>query len=309
MKSRGENLEAAYLQLRDYMDALTPGEVPDLWMVCDFRRFILWDRSAKEIVHFHLSELANHVHRFQAIAGFDFDRSGQNATDASDELEDLVGGLFDLLSINVLTDESYALGYTAILMLLVYSDRKGLVKQGSLLSYFNNSCPILEYAVRLVWLVVILGTTETRRNSLLDDRYIDDLLSFYDIETQGFFGVIVSQAMINHLKGYRPSTREMQCIPYIIGVEIDLIEGIDISLESKVGDFESLRTALLYCFSIDWGNISDGIFLDTFELFKDRGINDFLSDALSWLRMSDTEKRVTQSEQERQQRWANRRKL
>ena len=79
MKSRGKDLNEAFLQLQNYMQSLPPEEVPDLWMVCDFETIILNRRTTNEVWTFKTKELRKHVRRFANIAGYQLaeDRGAQ----------------------------------------------------------------------------------------------------------------------------------------------------------------------------------------------------------------------------------------
>jgi len=71
MKSRGEDLNAAYEQLRDYMEMLPSEEVPALWLICDFENFHVYNYTAKVIYRFKLADLRDHVRRFAILADYE----------------------------------------------------------------------------------------------------------------------------------------------------------------------------------------------------------------------------------------------
>jgi len=70
-KSRGKDLDAAYMQAVGYFDALkNPRDRPKYVLVSDFARFRLYDLDENTFVEFPLEELAQNVRRFAFIAGY-----------------------------------------------------------------------------------------------------------------------------------------------------------------------------------------------------------------------------------------------
>ena len=70
-KSAGEDLDKALDQLVDYLPSLKVKQRPRLLVVCDFERFECIDVVADEAFDFKLDELAENLHRFWWLAGYD----------------------------------------------------------------------------------------------------------------------------------------------------------------------------------------------------------------------------------------------
>ena len=70
MKSRGENLDKAYKQAKDYMPGLKDYELPRYIIVCDFEKIRLYDIDENSQKEFTLKELVNNVQFFDFIAGY-----------------------------------------------------------------------------------------------------------------------------------------------------------------------------------------------------------------------------------------------
>lgn len=69
MKSRGENLEKAYKQAKEYCHGLADYNYPKFILICDFNTFHLYDENA-ERHDFFLSEVVKYVRLFSPIAGY-----------------------------------------------------------------------------------------------------------------------------------------------------------------------------------------------------------------------------------------------
>jgi hypothetical protein len=70
MKSKGKNLDAAFNQLITYICSLPNVEVPDLWLVCDFKNIRLYNRSINKSCDFETKVLSDNIKRFSDIAGY-----------------------------------------------------------------------------------------------------------------------------------------------------------------------------------------------------------------------------------------------
>jgi len=71
MKSRGKDLDKAYLQARQYEKALPQHELPKFILISDFENFHLYDHDEDEYHEFKLENLADNVHLFSELAGYD----------------------------------------------------------------------------------------------------------------------------------------------------------------------------------------------------------------------------------------------
>lgn len=70
MKSRGQNLDKAFQQAKDYIHGLKQHEIPKYILVSDFQHFRLFDIDEQKETCFRLPELVNHVQLFGFIAGY-----------------------------------------------------------------------------------------------------------------------------------------------------------------------------------------------------------------------------------------------
>ena len=75
MKSTGEDLKQAYMQLKEYVLHLDAKDMPDLLMVCDFQNIWLYSRTDGTQVKFRTKDLAKKVRLFAELAGYETVRS------------------------------------------------------------------------------------------------------------------------------------------------------------------------------------------------------------------------------------------
>ena len=97
MKSRGENLNEAYEQLRTYMQHLPEEEIPDLWMVCDFENIRLSRRSTGEEYYIKTKDLRKHIKRFANIAGYTTERVREDQLELNVKAAEKMAKLHDAL--------------------------------------------------------------------------------------------------------------------------------------------------------------------------------------------------------------------
>jgi len=70
MKSKGKNLDKAYLQARDYLKAIRQEELPKYILISDFENFRLYDLEEDKLIEFKLNELVNNVQHFGYLLGY-----------------------------------------------------------------------------------------------------------------------------------------------------------------------------------------------------------------------------------------------
>ena len=70
MKSRGKDLDKAFVQAREYIDGLKQFELPRYILVSDFENFRLFDIDENTETAFQLKDFINHVQLFGFIAGY-----------------------------------------------------------------------------------------------------------------------------------------------------------------------------------------------------------------------------------------------
>jgi hypothetical protein len=135
MKSRGKSLDAAFLQLKAYMELLPPEDVPGLWMVSDFRSIRIYRAGGQEH-RFATARLKKHVRHFAALAGYEpedirTDKESVNVR-AAEKMASLHGAL---KSHGYRGDDLQA--YTARLLFCLFADDTGIFPQDSFYRYIE----------------------------------------------------------------------------------------------------------------------------------------------------------------------------
>ena len=69
IKSKGENLDKAFEQLRDYIDKIAADDVPDLLMVSDFENIWLSRQSINKVWKIETKKLSYNIGKFIELAG------------------------------------------------------------------------------------------------------------------------------------------------------------------------------------------------------------------------------------------------
>jgi type I restriction-modification system DNA methylase subunit len=95
-KSKGKDLDSAFIQAIDYLDGLEEKELPRYVIVSDFDLFQLSDLETDTQVRFHLSELHNNVHYLDFIAGYK-KKEYKPEDPVNIEAAELMANLHDLL--------------------------------------------------------------------------------------------------------------------------------------------------------------------------------------------------------------------
>ncbi|WP_421938296.1 class I SAM-dependent DNA methyltransferase [Pedobacter sp.] len=70
MKTKGKNLDKAFIQAKDYIHGLKEYDLPKYILVSDFENFRLFDTEDQKTVEFKLKDLVHNVQNFGFIAGY-----------------------------------------------------------------------------------------------------------------------------------------------------------------------------------------------------------------------------------------------
>lgn len=95
-KSRGQSLDKAYKQAKDYFPGLTEKELPRYILVSDFARFRLYDLDSDSQAEFKITDFVNNVGLFSEIAGYK-KRTFKEQDPVNIDAAELMGKLHDKL--------------------------------------------------------------------------------------------------------------------------------------------------------------------------------------------------------------------
>lgn len=122
-KSAGEDLEAAMLQVLDYLPSLTEAEMPRLLVVCDFKTFNWQDLDAGTSGSFALAELGSNIELFLWLAGYARSEAEfENFESVNLKATQLLARLHDRLATLSYPDHALREWMTRILFLLFADD-------------------------------------------------------------------------------------------------------------------------------------------------------------------------------------------
>lgn len=127
-KSRGRDLDKAFVQAKEYFPGLKDNELPKYILVSDFDRFRLYDIDADTTAEFHLNEFVQHVHLFGFIAGYE-KRVYKDEDPVNIAAAELMGKLHDQLKAVGYTGHSLE-RYLVRLLFCLFADDTSIFEKG-----------------------------------------------------------------------------------------------------------------------------------------------------------------------------------
>ncbi|MDR3002046.1 MAG: hypothetical protein LBU89_12395 [Fibromonadaceae bacterium] len=138
MKSKGENLDDAFEQLRQYMVSIPVEDVPDLWMVSDFENIRLSRRSTNETWDFKTKELRKHIRRFANIAGYTTERVRPDQLKLNSKAAEKMADLYDALKAHGYDDHDLEV-YLVRLLFCLFAGDTGIFLKSDFYYYVSDS--------------------------------------------------------------------------------------------------------------------------------------------------------------------------
>jgi len=183
MKTRGENLDKALDQLRQYMYSLPVEDVPDLWLVSDFENIRLSRRSTNEIFSFKTKDLRKHIKLFADIAGYETERVREEQTEVNVKAAEKMARLHDSLKAHGYDGHNLQV-YLVRLLFCLFADDTGIFPKDCLYRYVKESkadgCDLSDRISRLFDVLNMDDATRAKRTLLSDElkqfRYINSSL-------------------------------------------------------------------------------------------------------------------------------------
>ncbi len=168
-KSRGEDLDRAALQARDYFPGLRDSELPRYVIVSDFARFRLHDLEAQTSREFPLAELPRQIGRFGFLSGYTT-RHYAPLSPVDREAADKLGDLHDLLEDDGFTGKPLDVWMVRTLFCL-FADSAGIFETGLFRSLVETRTGEdgSDLGAWITRLHRVLATPETARQASLDE--------------------------------------------------------------------------------------------------------------------------------------------
>lgn len=169
MKSRGQDLEKAYQQAKEYCHGLKDYELPKLILISDFQHFHLYKENS-QLVKFELPELIENLHLFDELAGYQ-KRTYYEEDPVNIEAAELMGKLHDQLKDIGYTGSALE-AYLVRLLFILFADDSTIFQKGIFFDYIEQRTKEdgSDLAMHLDMLFQVLDTPEDKRLKTLDEQ-------------------------------------------------------------------------------------------------------------------------------------------
>jgi hypothetical protein len=173
MKSRGKNLDKAYIQAKDYLHGLKEHELPKYILISDFENFRLYDLEENKTVDFKLNDLVNNVQNFGYLLGYQ-KKVYKEQDPANIKAAELMGKLHGRLEEIGYTGHPLEVYLVRILFCLFAEDTTIFNKQ-QFQEYIEQRTNIdgSDLAAKLQELFQVLNTPKENRFKNLDEQLAD----------------------------------------------------------------------------------------------------------------------------------------
>ncbi len=171
-KSRGKDLDAAFIQGNDYFAGLSNDELPRYVIVSDFARIRLVDvESEHPTLEFDLKDLPKHIERFGFIAGYET-RKQREDVPLNQRAVDTLGELHDLLRANGFAGHQLEVLLVRLLFCLFADDTGIFTPKGAFEDLVSLSKPDgSNLGPELSRLFGVLNTQPNHRQKSLDEKF------------------------------------------------------------------------------------------------------------------------------------------
>lgn len=201
MKSKGKNLDKAFIQAKEYAHGLKQHELPKYILVSDFFLFRLYDTEEQTTQEFTLPEFVNHVNLFGFISGYQ-KKVYKEQDPANIKAAELMGKLHDRLEEIGYTGHPLEVYLVRILFCLFAEDTTIFNKQ-QFQDYIEQRSNVdgSDLAAKLQELFQVLNTPKENRFKNLDEQladfpYVNGKL-FEEILPTASFDSNMRQALLN----------------------------------------------------------------------------------------------------------------
>lgn len=173
MKSKGKNLDKAFIQAKEYTNGLKQHELPKYILISDFNIFRLYDTEENTTIEFRLANLVDNVQHFGYLLGYQ-KKVYKEQDPANIRAAELMGKLHDRLEEIGYTGHPLEVYLVRILFLLFAEDTTIFNKQ-QFQEYIEQRTNIdgSDLASKLQELFQVLNTPKEKRFKNLDEQLAD----------------------------------------------------------------------------------------------------------------------------------------
>jgi len=169
MKSRGEDLNKAYTQAKDYCAGLKEHELPSMILISDFENFHVYKEDGT-IIRFKYDDLINNLTVFESLAGYQ-KRTYHEQDPVNIKAAELMGKLHDELKEIGYNDHPLEV-YLVRLLFILFADDSTIFQKGIFFDYLEQRTNEdgSDLAMHLDQLFQVLDTPEDKRLKTLDEQ-------------------------------------------------------------------------------------------------------------------------------------------
>lgn len=191
MKSRGQDLNKAYLQAQAYCHGLKDYELPRIILISDFHHFHVY-REDGMVIKFELPQLLNNLEIFEDLAGYQ-KREYHEQDPVNIHAAELMGKLHDQLKAVGYTGTALEV-YLVRLVFILFADDTTIFQKGIFLDYLEQrtSEDGSDLAMHIDQLFQVLDTPEDKRLITLDEQ-----LNYFPYVNGRLFSVRLPNAAFN----------------------------------------------------------------------------------------------------------------
>lgn len=169
MKSRGQDLNKAYIQAKNYCHGLKDHELPKLILISDFQHFHLYREDGLN-VEFEIHQLIDNLQIFEELAGYQ-KRTYHEEDPVNIAAAELMGKLHDQLKDVGYTGDALE-AYLVRLLFILFADDSTIFQKGIFYDYLEQRTKEdgSDLAMHLDQLFQVLDTAEDKRLKTLDEQ-------------------------------------------------------------------------------------------------------------------------------------------
>jgi hypothetical protein len=173
MKSRGKNLDKAYIQAIEYTHGLKEHELPKYILISDFENFRLYDLEENKTIEFKLNDLVNNVQHFGYLLGYQ-KKVYKEQDPANIKAAELMGKLHDRLEEIGYTGHPLEV-YLVRILFLLFSEDTTIFNKQQFQEYLEQRTAEdgSDLASKLQELFQVLNTPKENRFKNLDEQLAD----------------------------------------------------------------------------------------------------------------------------------------
>jgi hypothetical protein len=173
MKSRGKNLDKAFLQAIEYTHGLKEHELPKYILISDFENFRLHDLEETKIIEFKLNDLVNNVQHFGYLLGYQ-KKVYKEQDPANIKAAELMGKIYDRLEEIGYTGHPLEV-YLVRLLFCLFADDTTIFEKNQFQEYIEQRTNTdgSDLAAKLQELFQVLNTPKENRFKNLDEQLAD----------------------------------------------------------------------------------------------------------------------------------------